>query len=270
MIGTSNLAREFWEQGKSVTCPIYDMHGHMGTWGAIYFPRGEVEQMIGTMDECGVKMLTFSHHHALMSPDMGNRPSIEAARRFPDRLRAYCVINPNYPEMAAADLASFEQYRDVFVGFKFLSDYHRVPITDAGYRPALEYADQHKLLTLMHTWGGSPYDGAAAVRTLAERYHHVRFLLGHSCHDDWDAAVALARDFPNIYLELTAIFDNRGALEKFAAEAGSERMLFGTDLPWFDPHQAVGALFSAHLSDEEIHNICHRNAEKLFGEILAR
>jgi uncharacterized protein len=268
MIGNSALAQEFWESGKSVSCPIYDMHGHMGTWAAIYFPRGEAGQMLGTMDECGVKMLVFSHHHALMSPDSANRPSIEAVRRYPERLRAYCAINPNYPAQVEADLASFEDHRDVFVGFKFLADYHRVAITDPRYAPALEVADRQRLLILMHTWGNSPYDGAAQVRKLVERYPHVHFLLGHSCHGEWDEAVALARDFPNLSLELTAIFDDRGALEKFAGEAGSERMLFGTDLPWFDPHQAVGALLSAHLSDEDIHNICHRNAQKLLAPLI--
>jgi uncharacterized protein len=268
VIGTTDLAKEFWEKGRSESCPIYDMHGHMGTWGAIYFPRGNAVQMIGTMDECGVKLLVFSHHHALMSPDIGNRPSIEAVHQYPDRLRAYCVINPNYPDLAAADLANFEQHKDVFVGFKFLSDYHKVAITDPRYRPALDYASQKRLLVLMHTWGGSPYDGAEQVRQLAERYPDVRFLLGHSCHGDWNAAVLLAHDFPNLYLELTAVFDDRGAIEKFAAEAGSERMLFGTDLPWFDPHHAVGVLLSAHLSDEDIHNICHRNAVKLLAPFL--
>ncbi len=268
MIGNSALALEFWEKGRSDSCPIYDMHGHMGAWHAIYFPRGEADQMIGTMDECGVKMLVFTHHHALLAPDVGNQASIEAVRRFPGRLRAYCAINPNYPAQVEADIESFERHRDVYVGFKFLSDYHKVPITDERYRPALEYAECQRLLVLMHTWGGSPFDGAPLVRRLAELYPNVRFLLGHSCHDDWDAAVALAQDFPNLYLELTAIFDNRGILEKFVAEAGSERMLFGTDLPWFDPHQAVGALLSAHLSDEEIHDICHRNAEKLLAPFL--
>ncbi len=268
MIGSSPLAREFWEKGKSDTCPIYDMHGHMGDWAAIYFPRPTPEQMIGTMDECGVRMLVFSHHLALNVPNLGNRPSIEAVRRFPDRLRAYCVINPNYPELIEADLRSFEENRDVFVGFKFLSDYHQIAITDARYSPALEYANERDLLTLMHTWGGSPFDGAAQVRQLAGRYPRVKFLLGHSCHGEWDAAVALARNFPNIFLELTALFDDRGILEKFVAEAGSDRMLFGTDLPWFDPHQAVGALLSAHLDDQDIHNICHRNAEKLLAPFI--
>jgi predicted TIM-barrel fold metal-dependent hydrolase len=62
--------------------------------------------------------------------------------------------------------------------------------------------------------------------------------------------------------------DDRGALEKLAGEAGSHRMLFGTDLPWFDPHQAIGALLSATISDEDRHNICHRNAERLLAPYL--
>jgi uncharacterized protein len=263
MIGTSPLAKEFWEQGKSAACPIIDMHGHMGEMASIYFPRGDTASMIGTMDSCGVKLLVFSHHLSLFAPNLGNQPSIDAVRQYPDRLRAYCVINPNYPEIAAREIDAFETYRDVFVGFKFLSDYHKVPLTDERYQPAWEYADQHGLLLLMHTWGGSAFDGPQCIRPMAERYPNVKILMGHSCHGDWDAAVSLANDFPNVYLELTAVFDNRGVLEKFASEAGSHKMLFGTDLPWFDPHQAVGALLTANLTDEDRHNICHRNAEKL-------
>jgi uncharacterized protein len=269
MIGTSPLAREFWELGRSEMCPIYDMHGHMGTFHSIYFPRPEPADMIRTMDECGVRLLVFSHHHALFAPSVGNAASIEAVRRYPDRLRAYCVVNPNYPELIEADLATFEAYRDVYVGFKFLPDYHKIALTDPRCRAAWEYADARALLALTHTWRDSPFDGPAVVRQVAERYPHVRLLLGHSLHDDWDAAVAMARDFPNVYLELTAVFDDRGALEKLTCEAGSDRMLFGTDLPWFDPHQAVGALLSADILDEDRHNICHRNAERLLAPFLS-
>lgn len=268
MIGTSELAREFWERGKSASCPIYDLHGHMGVWHSIYFPRPDAPDMVRTMDECGVRLLVFSHHMALFAPEIGNRASIDAVRQFPDRLRAYCAVNPNYPEQLVADLDTFEAHRDVYVGFKFLSDYHRVALTDSRYQPAWEYANAHELLVLAHTWGGSPYNGPAIVRQVAERYPRVKFLLGHSCHGEWDAAVQLARDFPHIYLELTALFDDRGPIEKFVAEVGSERLLFGTDLPWFDPHQAVGALLSAEISDDDRHNICHRNAEKLLAPFL--
>ncbi len=268
MIGTSPLLKVFWENGKSEDCPILDMHGHMGAFSSIYFPRAEPDQMLKTMDECNVKLLVFSHHLALFAPNQGNRPSIDTVRQYPDRFRAYCLINPNYPEIMARDIASFESHRDVFVGFKFLPDYHRIPLTDSRYQAAWEYANDRELLVLTHTWGGSQYDGPSVIRLVAERYPRVKLFMGHSCHGDWDAAVQLSNDFPNVYLELTAVFDDRGVLEKFCREAGSHRMLFGTDLPWFDPHQAVGALLSAQISDEDRHNICHRNAEKLLKPFL--
>jgi predicted TIM-barrel fold metal-dependent hydrolase len=103
---------------------------------------------------------------------------------------------------------------------------------------------------------------------MAERYPRVKLLMAHSCHGEWDQAVQLARDFPNVFLELTAVFDDRGMLEKFVREVGSDRMLFGTDLPWFDPHHAVGALLSADISDQDRHNICHRNAERLLAPFV--
>lgn len=269
MIGNSELSRDFWEHGKSAACPIIDMHGHMGHFHSIYFPRGDTAGMIRTMDECGVRMLLFSHHTALFSPDLANTRAVEAVRAYPDRLRAYCMINPNYPEIVERELASFDSlYPDVYVGFKFLSDYHQIALTDDRYRPAWELADARGLLVLAHTWGGSQYDGEDVVREVAGRYPNAKFLLGHSCHGRWDAAVQMARDFPNVYLELTAVFDDRGVIEKFVREAGSDRMLFGTDLPWFDPHQAIGVLLNAGITDADRHNICHRNAERLLAPIL--
>jgi predicted TIM-barrel fold metal-dependent hydrolase len=240
----------------------------MGDWNGIFLPRRATEAMIGTMDECGVRMLVFSHHDALLAPDIGNRTAVDAVRDYPDRLRAYCVVNPNYPDRAEADLSSFDEYRDVYVGLKLHPDHHGTPLSHENYRAAWEFANSRDLLVLTHTWQGSELSGPSMVRQVAEKYPRVKLLLGHSFHRDWDAAVSVARDIPSVYLELTAVFDDRGAIEKLVDGAGSDRMLFGTDLPWFDPHHAVGVLLSAAISDEDRHNICHRNAERLLLPFL--
>ena len=46
MIADSPLVRAFWQKGRVDDCPVIDMHGHMGPWPAIYFPRAEPEQML--------------------------------------------------------------------------------------------------------------------------------------------------------------------------------------------------------------------------------
>ncbi len=268
MIGSGPLAEAFWRDGRVDACPVYDMHGHMGVWHSIYFPRPDAADMVRTMDEAGVRMLLFAHHAPLFSPDVDHAAAIDAVHQFPDRLRAYLCVNGVYPERIGQDLALLDEHPDVFVGVKFLCDYHQVPMTDERYRLAWELADERRLLVLAHTWSDSQYDGSRVIRDVLSRYPNLSLLMGHSCHGDWDAAVRITNDFPNAYLELTAVLDNRGIIEKFVAEAGADRMLFGTDLPWFDPHHGIGALLSAHITDDDRHHILHLNAERLLEPLL--
>ena len=265
----SQLAAKFWAHGRSDDCPVIDMHGHMGPSGGIHFPRASAEAMIRTMDGCGVRMLVFSHHASLNCPDLGNAPSIEAVRRHPTRLRAYLVVNGHWPDLIARDLAAFDAHRDVFVGLKFLAGYWGIPWDAAVNEPAWQFADERKLLVLGHTWGGSGCDGAAQVRKIAAKYRNLTLLCGHSLHGDWPAAIEIAREFPNVYLELTAVLDDRGPLEQFLAAGLGKRLLFGTDLPWFDPHQGIGTILSTDMSDDDRHDILHRNAERLLKPFIA-
>jgi len=267
-MAASAIAAEFWETGKCETCPVYDMHGHMGMWHSIYFPRPEPEQMLRSMQAAGVRLLCFAHHAALLAPDIGNAASEEAVRRFPEHFRAYMSIVPDYPEIIERDLARFDNCRDVYVGLKLLADYHGVPITDARYRSTWEFAEERSLPVLVHTWGGSLHNGASHVREIAGRYPAVRMLLGHSLNNHWDEAIAIARDFPQTYLELTSVLFVRGVVERFCETVGSERVLYGTDLPWFSEHHAIGALLSEDITEDDRHNICHRNAEKLLDGLL--
>jgi predicted TIM-barrel fold metal-dependent hydrolase len=266
----SRLAAECWAQGRSDTCPVYDMHGHMGPWKSIYFPAAGADAMVRLMDAAGVKLLCFTHHAALFSPDQSNAPSVAAVRQYPDRLRAYLGINPHYPEIIRRELAGFDRMRDVFVGLKLLAAYHRVRMSDRRYRYALAFAAERRLPVLVHTWSGDPACGAAEVRRVAERYPAVTFLLGHCLNDDWEAAVAVAKEFPNTYLELTSIPGKRGVVEQLVEGAGSGRILFGTDLPWFEEHQGIGSLLSADITEADIHNILHRNAERILKTTGAR
>ncbi|KKM28027.1 hypothetical protein LCGC14_1568810 [marine sediment metagenome] len=265
MICDSPLAESFWEHGRSDDCPVIDVHGHMGPFVGIYLPRSSTEAMIHTMDQCGVRMLLFSHHASMGCPDIGNAPSIEAVRKYPDRLRAYLTVNPHYPEHWARDLAAFDDNPDVFVGLKLHADSHQTPLDAPSYEKAWEFADQRSLPVLAHTWGYSECSGAKIVRKILAEYRSLKLLLGHSLHGDWSEAVAIAAEFPNAYLDLCAVLDDRGPVEMFVAAGLAEKMLFGTDLPWFDPHHGIGSVLSADITDDDRHNILHRNAERLLG-----
>lgn len=268
MTSKSKLRKEFIAEGRAADCPVYDLHGHMGYHFSIHMPAADTESMVRSMKRNGVKMLAFCHHAALFAPDIGNQANIEAVRLFPKHLRAYCAVNPNYPEIVKKDMRTFASYPDVYIGFKFLADYHECPLMDGRYKPAWEYADTKKLLVLLHTWGGSHYDGPEQIEKAAREYSGAKILLGHSCHGEWDKAIELAKTFPNIHLELCAVMDERGILERFVEKLGSKRIVFGTDFPWFNHHYYIGAIINAGLCDEALHDVFHRNAEKLLGVLF--
>jgi uncharacterized protein len=261
----TSLGQQYWEKGKA-DLPVIDAHAHMGSWKGIFFPAADAPQMIQNMDRAGVRWVIFSHHAALSSPDVMNSASLAAVRAHPSRLRAYCVFHPAYPEIAAAELAAYDAHLDAYVGLKLHGDMHGVPYNDPRYAPAWEFADRRELPVLVHSWGGSPQNGTPVMREIAGRYPRVKLILGHSLHNHWGEAIAMAREFPRVYLDLCAVLDERtGVLERFVSEADPSRILFGTDLPWFDEHYYIAGVIAADIPEDAMRGILSLNAQKLFG-----
>ena len=260
----SALAARFYEQGSLPDCPVYNMHAHMHEMFGGYLPAPEPEDMLRTMDRVGTPLALFCSHLALFSPEIGEKANIDAVKKFPSRFKAYHAVVSRHlnPEK---DLKRITENPDIYVGCKFLCSYFDVPLSDERHAPYFEYLDRNKLLALMHTWGGNHCNGVEEVRKIASKYPNIALICGHSFHGDWENGIALAREYSNIYLELTAVLDDRGVLERMVEALGSERMLYGDDLPWFSTFHGVGAILSAHLSDEDRHNILHRNAQKLLS-----
>lgn len=261
---------QLWERFKAnrilPDCPIYDMHGHWGSTLGIALPAADEAVAHTLLRQMGVARLVFCHHHTLYTPDIGNDASIAAVRKMPDVLRAYMGINPNYPEEIEKDLARFDDYPDVFVGFKFLAGYHRIALEDERNRPAWEFANARKLPVLMHTWGGSVVDGPNNVRKIAERYPDIPLLCGHSFYGDWDQAIELAKTFPNLHLELTAVLIERGHFEILYDALGPQKLVFGTDFPWFSHSHSLGVLLGSGINEEDCRTILYRNARRILGE----
>jgi len=137
---------------------------------------------------------------------------------------------------------------------------------------------------------GEPLQRSGNARGGGERYPKARFLMGHSGYGEWERSVAIARDLPNVYLDLTSVFQAldfsqmpggslmpsapalsphvNGLLEYMVETAGSGKVVFGSDLPWYSQHYHAGAVLFAHISDEARHDILHRNAERLLGKQL--
>jgi predicted TIM-barrel fold metal-dependent hydrolase len=265
----SPLAKEFFKHGRSESCPVIDMHGHYGPFSGIYFPSPYAEGMLASMDRCGIACIVVSGHTALTDPARGNREIADLVRGHSGRFYGYCAINPDYPEQMAQDLQQFAT-AEGFLGLKLHPEWHSYPLTGDRYAPALEYAAAHGLLVLTHTWGGSEYDGPNLAAEVAGKYPGATFLMGHAGYGDWDDAFAVAREHDNCYLELTAAYRVGGIIERMVGEVGSHKIVFGTDLPWFDPTWGIGAVCFSRIGDDARHDILHRNAERLLAPFRER
>jgi len=264
-VNPSRLWQDYVDYGRSADCPVISAHAHYGPYVGIYFPdRGEADSMLKMMDRAGVARAICAPHAGLIEPARGHELFARVIAAHPDRFAGYWCVNPNYPESLEQSLAQFERSTG-FVGLKFLADYHRQPINGPRYAPALDYANAKGLPILLHTWGGSRYDGPALWADLAERYPRVPLLMGHSGYGEWDLALELARRYDNVYLELCAAYHVNGVIERMVREVGSEKILYGEDMPWFDPQYSIGCVLCAHITDDDRHNILHRNAERIFG-----
>ena len=287
----SPIAREYMETGRSESCPIIDMHGHFGPFHGAYLPSAPIERMVASLKRQNVVRLVCSHHMSLFTDvARGNAAMQKAIDDHPESFLGYWTVNPNCRDLVKTAPSAFAESRG-FVGFKFLPDYHGYPVNEAGYAPVLEYAnDRGGLCVLVHTWGNSPYDDPSLVADIAAKHPKVNFLMGHSGFGNWDCSFRVARDFPNAYLELTCVyaahdFGNlptgntagaalqsimqiNGNIEQMVAIAGSSKIVFGTDMPWYSPHVAAGAVLFSRIDDTARHDILHRNAERLLKDFL--
>ncbi|OUS76558.1 hypothetical protein B1748_10670 [Paenibacillus sp. MY03] len=269
MTSKSLLAKEFFETGRLSSISIIDMHTHMGAFYGTYLPEAKLEMMIKAMDRQNIEWIISAPHSALFDPIRGNSDIRAAMREYPGKVYGYYAVNPHYDHDLDRDLEQFDSFEG-FVGFKFLPDYHKYPLNGEKYRKIYEFANERGLLLLSHTWGHSPYNPPQMIAELSREYENIQFLLGHSAPGETDYAISLAKERPNVYLELCDTGRLNGVILKMVQEASSEKVLFGTDFPWYDPHYMLGSVLLSGISDQDIENIIHHNAIRLLAGIQAK
>lgn len=99
-------------------------------------------------------------------------------------------------------------------------------------------------------------------RALAEN-PQTTFILGHAGALQMEEALGYANKYPNVYLELSS--QSLGNVRRILAEAPPERVLFGSDWPFY--HQAIGLakVFLASSDPQVRQRALYGNAKRLFG-----
>jgi hypothetical protein len=104
-----------------------------------------------------------------------------------------------------------------------------------------------------------------AMANLADALPELVLILGHMGGDDWEFALELAADRPNMYLELCSGLAPWGKMERAVAMVGAERILFGSDLTILEPGFTLGTVTGSTLSPADQRQILYGNARRLFA-----
>lgn len=265
MINPSHYAQEFIQNGVLKSLPIIDVHAHMGAVYGTSLSIASADEMVRTMDRENIEMIFCAPHSSLFDPGTGNSELELAMTKYPDRIKGYFSFNPNYSEELLPGINQVLKHSG-YIGFKFLPEYHHYSLVDSGYAKVLELANDHQLVLLVHTWGGSAYNSTKQVEQVLKKYPNITLIMGHSAPGECDLAIGLARDYENAYLDLCDIHRHNGIIDRMVAGAGADKVLFGTDIPWYDPNYCLGGILFSAISDQDKYKIIYGNARRILNE----
>ena len=189
-----------------------------------------------------------------------------AVKRYPERLRGMCFINPGFTKEA---LEEIERCRaNGFVGVKM---YHQYRMDDPVQFPVIEKCIELDMPILMHA-GKLNFEPESQPRishgeyfaNVARRYPEASLIMAHiTGGGDWHWQLKAIEQYPSIVLDISGSVIDSPVIEECAARIGAERMLYGTD---GSTAAGVGKILGAAISEEEKKTILAGTAYRRFLE----
>ncbi len=270
---TPDDTKTYWSrllQGRPLGVDLIDAHVHLGPSGGYVLEEqtlsGQIAQALEKMDKLGISTMIASGMQALSSdPVEGNNVLEDHLKPHVGRFFGYLAFNPFYEKELLSRLDNYFAGK-VFIGFKLLCDYWRVPVTDSRFTAMWEYADRHSLPILIHTWNG-PHDSPGMLKDIVKKYKNALFLLGHSGGGDDGRREAedLAVNNPNVYLEWCGSFCSSIPWEDTLTRVGTRQVVFGTDAVYHDIAWELGRLLSLDVPQETIVPILGANMRRILA-----
>ena len=180
--------------------------------------------------------------------------------------------NENYKEIIDDIVA-----RDL-KGIKLHPDYQDKLFSDIKYQRIVDYAAEKDLVIVIHAGEdiGIPAEIHCTPDMILEMHKHMqpeKLVLAHmGGWRMWDEVEEKLLELP-YYID-TAICLNKNVeiyldneqFVRMVRKIGAEKVLFGTDSPWYDQKQAIKDLKQTGLTEEELRLVLGENANKLiFG-----
>ncbi len=188
------------------------------------------------------------------------------------RVLFFEFYDPRYiPESLAALEKALPDPR--CIGIKIHPVENHVFANDPTYEDVYKMAEKYNKPIMSHTWGLSDYNpnqkyGCPELfECWLKKYPKVHFVFGHTGGrpNGYVNAVKMAKEFPTTTcFDLAGDFFSNGFIPHALKEIGADRMLFASDIYWIDIRCMLGMLMNSPATDEELLQICRKNAERVY------
>ena len=242
---------------------VFDVHGHCGHFWDILAMNVSAETMIPTMDALGVDMLCLSASLACSSDvQVGNQMVLDAIKAHPGRIYGYAIPTPWYEN---------ENFEDFFkpgtgmLGVKIHASLAQSEINAPGYDSVYELANKRGLPVLFHTWTAGHIH---QVEEVAQRFKDMKIIIAHSAFRDDStryAVIDFCKKNENVYVDTAISTTYEGSLEWMVGKIGADRVLFGSDISFYEARHNFGRIGLSKLSEADKIKIYGENARKLFA-----
>lgn len=235
---------------------IIDCHNHIGEpWGTK--DRQTADELLRKMDRAGIdKAVVFSFRYE----NYDNKYTYEAVKKHPDRLIGFCMAAPwavqDYEKVARREI---EEYG--FKGIKIHANAHSFKMTGvAALAPVFGVAREFDIPVIAYS-GDELVAVPHTFVPIANEFPDVKIIMAHSGFmQNTPEAITVAKECPNIYLAHESGIS--GGLAQSVVELGADRVLMGTDTPYWD--------FEVQLKKIEVSIPNESDRKKVRGENIAR
>lgn len=252
---------------------IWDLHGHLaGVPGAT--PEQRMERLIEYADRMGIaRMCVYMGMNFLYDPSPDelrkqNDEVLQALRVAGNRALGFVYLSPKHVRESLAELNRCVGDGPM-VGVKLWVAMHANALE---LDPIIERATELNAVVFQHTWmkitgnlsgESTPLD----LAELATRHPQATLICGHS-GGDWEKGIRAVRSRSNISVDLAGSDPVAGLTEMAVRELGSERVIYGSDVPGRSFATQLAKVAGANVSEVAKKQILAGNLKRLLAPIL--
>ena len=245
---------------------IIDGHAHIGSYSKFYPMKVRtVEGTIEAMDVAGVEKMVTSHLESFSydAPN-GNQRLKDDIDRFPGRFIPFFSVNPRYEEQAITEIEKYAGNLG-WRGLKLHPQFQTYQANCIEVKRLIEQAAKYNCVVLYHS--GDNYVGSysppSLIADVAKDFPDTPIVMGHMGVSDWPEAIEVARLYDNVILDTTSCTINYGILEYSVKQVGAERLIWGSDFPFYPFQLGISKIIDSELDEDSKEFILGRNIKRI-------